>query len=313
MFSTTFRQTRPIIYLVLIGFLTLFYWVGRIVDVRSSWDSAFVVSAIGAFLLLILSVFLMGWMSNENKISEYYSMPLLFYVWCFVLFPVTLGEPSMLGGQFIVMFSAYKLLGIKDDKKSVYVFFDSGVLIMLASWFDPWSLVFLLPLFISILMHNRKQLKDWLALIAGMATIALIFYSIGVVRKDPLMLFRPYGAWLDNLARFPPLTEIKEHVYAWGFIILTSLLSVYHIIRAGHQTSGRISPVRLIASYIGSCLLLMVLNYADSDRQVLYSFFAVAFFLSRLFESFRSEKTREIILLSLLALPFIKLILAALI
>jgi len=308
MISTIFRQTRPVIYLVLIGFLTVFYWTGRALDSSMGWTTADVFSSFGAFLLLVLSIFLLGWMANENRICEYQSMPMLFFAWCYVLFPDKLGASSVLGGQFIVMFSAYKLLGIKDNKKSVFVFFDAGALVMLASWFDPWALMFLVPLFISVLMHNRKQFKDWLALFSGVAAIGLLFFSIGTLRGDPWLLFKPYAAWLENIARFPVMDTGLDHYLAWGFILLMAVLGLFQMIRAGHQTTGRISPVRLIASYIFTCLLLMVLNYQESSRQVQYSFFASAFFLSRMFEAI-PEKPREYLLLLVLTLPFIRLIL----
>ncbi len=309
MISTIFRQTRPVIYLVLIGFLTLYYWVGKAVDPDVSWNGGFAFSALGAFLLLILSIFLLGWMSNENKITEFNSMPLLFYSWSFVLLPETLSEPSVLGAQFLVMYSAYKLLSLRDDRKSVYVFYDSAFLLALATWFDPWASGFLLPLIISVFMHNRLQFRDWIALFSGLGSVALLLLCLGVLQGDAYTHFREYGVLIAGEDSRPWAQLGREHYLSWAFIALMALIAIVQIIRIGHQTSGRISPVRLIASYVFCCMLVMALNYGDSPIQVQYSFFAVGFFLARTLDAFSREKFREFFLLGLLVLPFIKLIL----
>lgn len=309
MIYTMFRQTRPVIYLVLIGFLTVFYWVGRWIGPGMPWDTPNILRAIGAFMLLVLSVFLMGWMANENKISEFQSMPMLFYVWCLVLFPDVLDSPNTLGAQFILMFSAYKLLGLKDNRRSVYVFFDAGLLVALASWFDPWALIFIVPVLISVFMHNRRQSRDWLALIGGIVSMAMIFMSLGILQGDAWALFDPYRSWTEGIWRFPGGDYPIDHYLAWAFMVLVMGVGIFHIIRIGHQTSGRISPVRLLASFLLSTLLLMLMNYTGAVVQVQYAFFAAAFFISRSVEAINKEKTREIFLLLVLALPFIKLIL----
>lgn len=310
MISRFFNKTKPINYAVLLSFLFAFYWLSFFVlpqtlDVEPNWWLRALAAA-----LLLLTVVGVSLIIKQSKMTDYNSYPMLFYVVLATAFSFCFLESNLVIANFFVMMSAYKLIYLNPEKNTALSFYNASLMLAIGALFDPMSILFMIAVGLGVYMNEKRQLKDWLALLAALITAVLWLGVWSVVKGEDISA----GLHLWKEVSLLDFRTLDWNVYGplLGFLVFVILLAVFINIRQGHQVVGKIIPLRLISVYLFIAVLLFVLVGAETPETLQYSFFPACVLLAFYAESIRRVLWKEIFLVLVLLIPFITLILALL-
>ena len=310
MISSFFNKTKPINYAVLLSFLFVFYWVSFFVLPQSlenepSWWIRGLASA-----PLILTVIGVSFIVRRSKVTEYNSLPMLFYVVIACSFAVFFDDSHLVIANFFVLLSAYKLIYLNPEKKPSLDFYNASLMVAVGALFDPMSIVFLLAVGMGVYMNDKGALKDWLALLAALLTAFMLLGSWSAIQGEGIWV--GFTLWKEvSLFDFSTF-DWRVHGWFLGFLVFFVLLAFFFNISQGHQVVGKIIPLRLISVYLFLAVVLFVLRGVERPATLMYAYFPACILAAFYTENIQKVLWKQIFLVLALLIPFITLILALL-
>ncbi len=291
MISSFFSKTKPINYLVTLGFCTALYFfvVLKSDDIVYGFD--FFSSKLTAFLFLILTLFSINPIIKANKLAELNSFAILFYVLLLAAFLPSLLSVKVIISNFLIVLSIDKTLALKFDKRIKYKIFEAALLIAFSSILVEWTLVFLLPVYLAVYVYCGSQIRNWLIPIAAIITM--------------LLLVMGYAALFDNWPFFQNhfnfhINTTFNYVQFLGvvcYVLITLVFTFIALIKLNNKGMGRILSLRLLFSYFLIAVLLVFVSEEYGKFVMLYSFLAASIFLANYLETMAKKRLKEALLM----------------
>ncbi len=305
MISSFFGKTKPINYIVLLGFLFLFYLGVQFLAQEQSYDLSGVILQILVLAILLFSFFVINFVVKRNKITGNNSFSLLFYVLLIVLFPETLLDNYAIGCSFFLLLALRRLISIRSMKNIKLKIFDATLWIAVASLCYNWAILYLLLVLAAIYIYEPKNIRNWLVPLAGLFVFFMILYSVTILAGNSNFLFEHYKFQLNlDSIRFVDLAKSGRRIVYVVLISITGLLSFLKLSKVG---VGKIVTLRLIALSFIIGLVLEVLMSGPDHHPLMVTFFPAVIFLTNYIESVKKANIKELLLMVAVALPFLVL------
>ncbi len=305
MISSIFGKTKPVNYLLLLGFLFLFYWLIHLVRYNMSYSPEQYVFELLMMGVLFFSVFLVNFVVKRNQITGSNSFAMLYFVLLLVLFPeVLLDENAILCSLFLLLASR-RLISLRSLKNIKLKIFDATIWTAVASLFYDWALLYLILVFVAIYFYEPKNLKNWLVPLTGLVTMLLITSSLLIIVGLPGYLEQHYKFSLSLDRDYTVFLSYSTKLVLYAvLIIITGFLA---FLKMGKLGLGRIITVRLIAIAMTIGLVVTFLKTNDGVYPVLLTFFPAATLVTKYVEVIKRTKVREIVLIASILVPFLLL------
>ncbi len=175
MITTIFNKSRPFNYILIISSLILCFLL--LEYKHNEWQNSYFLIAkkTGLFLLLIASLLLTNFISKRNGLSKETTFPMLFYLLFLILLPSTLDNFKLVASNFFVLLSFRKLVSLQSLKMTKEKIFDASIWIFVATLFHFWSILYLILLFSTIIIHVSRDYRNWLLPYIAFFLVAIIF------------------------------------------------------------------------------------------------------------------------------------------
>jgi hypothetical protein len=309
MISSLFGKTKPVIYIILLGFLFIFYCFVHFVRYGREYSPEQLVLQLFLLGLLCFSVFLVNFIVKRNQITGTNSFAMLYFVLLIVLFPEVLLDGNAICCNFFLLLASRRLVSLKSLRAIKHKIFDATLWIVVASLFYDWALLYLAVVFIAIYFYEPKNIRNWLVPLSGVAAVVLIANAFLVVVGLP-EFFRDHYTFSLSLDRdFSTLWDYSTKLLMYAaLIIITGFLA---FVKMGKLGLGRIITVRLVAISITIGLIVTFLKTNEMVFPVLITFFPAATLITKYVEVIRRPKVKEIVLLASIVFPFLALLLRA--
>src|SRR5690606_18610161 len=154
MISSFFGKTKPINYIVLAIFLFLFYFTNAFLGLGEQKINDVIPFELLAFVVLLLGIFIINQMVRTEKITDFNSYTILFFVLLVIAFAENLQLKNAIFTNFFLLLALWRLLSIKSTRNVKHKIFDASLLIVVASLFYDWAIVFLLLVFVVINLYD---------------------------------------------------------------------------------------------------------------------------------------------------------------
>lgn len=295
MISSFFGKTKPINYIVLAIFLFLFFSTQVYLGLKEQIVSEILPLELFKFGVLLLTVYVINQIVKTEKVTEYNSYGMLFFVFLVVGFSEELEQGNALFANFFLLLALWRLLSVKSIRNVKHKIFDASLLVAIASLFYDWALVFMVLVFLVINMYDRKNFKNWLVPFIGVATIfTLVFTWLKVMGK--LTFFVEHYRFSIGFLNATSLAEILN-IKALLFFVLVLLVSVLVFVRLRNVGGGKLLLLRILflAFILG---VLMSLMTPVNESPLLITFFPAAIFLVNYFEEIKKTNWQEAILVA---------------
>jgi hypothetical protein len=302
MISSFFGKTKPINYVVLSVFLFLFYagFVFLKANQEISVDTIPLnVLAVG---VLLLSIYIINRIVRVEKVTDFSSYAILFFVLLIVAFSEVLADKNAIFCNFFLLLATWRLLAIKSIKNVKHKIFDASLLICAASLFYDWALVFFVLVFFVINVYDRKTFKNWLVPIIGVLTFFILTFAFLRLNGETFFFAEHYRFSFDFLKTdfFSNPGIIKLLFYVLLLLAVMSLV----FLKVRKKGGGKLVPLRIVflAFVFG---IFISLFKSNSASPVLIAFFPAAVFLTNYLETIKKARLKEVVVGICIALSFV--------
>lgn len=309
MISSIFGKTKPVNYLMLLGFLFFFYWLSHLLLFDRSYSPEEYIFQLLLLGVLFFSVFLLNFIVKRNQITGNNSFAILYFVLLFVLFPEVMLDANAILCSFFLLLACRRLISFRSLKNIKLKIFDATIWTALASLFYDWALLYLLLVFIAVYFYEPKNLKNWLVPLTGIFTVYFIASSFLVVVGLPDYLEQHYRFSLHLDRDLVSFLSYSTKLILYSIVIIfTGFLA---FLKMGKLGLGRIITVRLIAISMTIGIIVTFLKTDEGVYPVLLTFFPAATLVTKYVEVIKRTNVREVVLIISLIAPFIFLLVNA--
>ncbi|SNY95037.1 DUF6427 family protein [Flagellimonas pacifica] len=306
MISRFFGKTKPINYIVLSGFLFLFYCEflffgsGRGLSLDTLPIESLVLGT------LLISIYIISRIVDVEKVTSLSSFAILFFTLLLVAFSEVLDDRNAIFANFFLLLAIWRLLAIKSVRNVKHKIFDASLLICLASFFYDWALIFLILVFVAINVYDRKPAKNWMVPFAAILTLLLLSFAIFRLSGWPGFYEEHYQFTIDFLSNdfFGQSGIVKLLIYVSLMLLVMFLV----FLKVRKQGGGKLILLRMVflAFILGT---IMIFFKYDEASPVLVTFFPAAVFLTNYLEAIKKTKLKELVVGICLVLSFLLFVL----
>nr|WP_298923395.1 DUF6427 family protein [uncultured Allomuricauda sp.] len=302
MISSFFGKTKPINYIVLSVFLFLFYSVFIFFEANQEINVDTIPLDVLTVGTLLLSIYIISRIVRVEKVTDFSSYAIFFFVLLFVAFSKVLGDKNAIFCNFFLLLAVWRLLAVKSIKNVKHKIFDASLLICIASLFYDWAVVFFLLVFFVINVYDRKTFKNWLVPIVGILTFFMLAFTFLKVNGELSFFADHYRFSIDFLKTdfFTEPAIIKLLIYVFLLIVVMSLV----FLKVRKKGGGKLVPLRIVFLTFIFGAFINLFKSIDASP-VLITFFPAAVFLTNYIETIKKAKLKEVVVVICVALSFV--------
>ncbi len=306
MISSIFGKTKPINYIILLGFLFVFYWAIHFLLFQKSYGLNDLLLQTAVLSFLLFSIFIVNFIVKRNQITGTNAFAILYYALFVIVFPETLIDNNAILCSFFLLLAQRRLVSLRSLRDVKLKLFDATLWVAMASLFYDWALLFLILIFIGIYFYEPKNIKNWFVPLIGLFVFGAIAMSFLILTGNLDFFAEHYRFSITADASF--FTYWSNSSKLAGFTICTIFAGLFAFVRLGKLGLGRIITMRLIAIALILGLILTVLKSSETSFPVIVTFFPAAVLFTKYVEVIKKINLKEIALMVSIVLPFIILI-----
>ena len=304
MIANFFGKSNPANFIIIFGlflsfFLAMFFTEPKTHNLET-YGMLWNLSILGLFILLF---FFFNFILAKNKLTLYNSYGFLFFVLLFGIFPFAIFDRQELIINVILLIMLRRVYSLRTPKAIIKKMFDSGFWLAILFILEPFTLVYGILLYISILLFQKLNFRTFLIPIIGFLA--------------PLICYFSYCFWTDNLSEFLHLftwyTDYDFSFYSSNKVMIPLLflgaITVFFIL-------FKTPKVFLVSGNYRKFWSLTILNLAVSigfiilskDRtgaELMCAFFPIAIILTNGVEGFSKRFFQNVILGFFLLIPVV--------
>ncbi|WP_282160157.1 DUF6427 family protein [Ulvibacterium marinum] len=301
MISSIFEKTKPINYVIVFGFLAVFYWLAHFLLFSRGHDPEELVWQLFVLGALLFSLFVVNFICHRNKITGTNSYALLFYAMLMLVFPETMTDSSAILCSFFLLLATRRIISLKSLRNIKLKIFDATIWIMTSSLFYNWAILYLLLVLAAIYIYEPKNIRNWLVPFAGIFTVFAIAYCVLILIEKPHLLGEHYKFSVNFNSQY--FFDWNNSTRLIIYILATSLAALLAFIKLGKSGLGKIITMRLIALSFGIGIVLKILTTSENTYPVILTFFPAVVFMTNYLESIKRPNIKEIILMLSVFIP----------
>ena len=302
MISSIFGKTKPINYIIILGFLFVVYWVVHFLVYQYSYSLDQLTLQVVVLAVMLFSIFVINFVVKRNQITGTNSYSILFYALLIVTFHPVLTDNNAILCSFFLLLAHRRLISLKSLKDIKLKILDASLWITLASIFYDWSLIYFLLIFAAIYIYDPKNIRNWLIPFLGLFTVGIILFS--------LLLLTGQEQFLADHYKFEFSFDTNFFAY-WGnstkmivYTVVVVVVGLWAFFKLGKLGMGRIMTMRLIAISFAVGLALTLLKTSQQSFPVLVTFFPAVVLFTKYIEVIKRENIKEIALMISIFVPF---------
>ncbi|MCF4100661.1 DUF6427 family protein [Gillisia sp. M10.2A] len=301
MLTSFFSKSKPVNFLVVVLFMTMFYLLANVSSLFSSFDIAKFGVKLGIFLCFLLNVIILNFIGKKNDLSKYSSYKIVIFAVLAVSFSEILRDNQVIVANLCVLLSLRRVITLRSQKDIQKKIFDATFWVCVASLFNFWAILFLIVVYSGVLMHTANYFKNWLIPLVAIFTVSSLvtgyhllinneFYTLSAWFQQSNFDFELYG----NIKLLLPLSIILA-LALWTSFFYIGLMQKSNI--NSRPTYVLVLLTMLVATLVG------IFSPTKNGSELIFLFIPLAIITSNYFESKRERIFKEILLIGLILLP----------
>lgn len=297
MIASLFSKTRPINYALVLIMLFSCFFLYQFQVPTLNFTTGDLFSKIIVFLLLLLSFFLVNFISLKNALTQNDNYAILLFLVFILLFPSVLNNIKIVLSNVFLLLALRRLISLKTLSSSKEKIFDASFWIFLSAIFHFWSILYIILVFISIIFHSGKEYKNWILPFVSFLCVWILYIATS------LFLFGNYSI---NKAVFQVSFNFFDFKDVYQNMALSLFVSISVLFFASQTIDYQNKPLNMQSSYkqVYFAFLLAVGIYVFSANKsndlLMYTFAPLAILGANMFEKMENSIYKEVSLYLLL-------------
>jgi hypothetical protein len=297
MIASLFSKTRPINYAFILIMLFFCFFLYQIQVSDESFSTNTLFSKISILLLVLLSFFLVNFISLKNALTQNDNYAILLYLVFILLFPSVLSNSKIVLSNVFLLLALRRLISLKTLSSSKEKIFDASFWIFLSAIFHFWSILYILLVFISIVFHSGKDYKNWILPFVSFLCVWILYIATSLILYDNYSI---------NKVVFEVSFNFFDFKNSYENMTLAAFVSISVLFFASQTIDYQNKPLNMQSSYkqIYFAFILSIGIYVFSANKsndlLLYSFAPLSILGANMFEKMENSIYKEVSLYLLL-------------
>lgn len=291
MIASLFSKTRPINYVIIFIMLISCFFVYQIRLSNEQFTSGDLFAKIGVFVLLLLSFFLLNFISLKNALTQNDNYAILLFLVFVLLVPSVLNNLKIVLSNVFLLLALRRLISLKTLNFSKEKIFDASFWIFISAIFHFWSILYIILVFISIIFHSGKEFKNWILPFISFLCVWVLYIATS------LLIFDNYSI---NKAVFHVSFNFFNFKNVYQNMALALFVSIAVLFFASQTIDYQNKPLNMQSSYkqVYFAFLLAVGIYVFSTNKsndlLIYTFAPLAILGANMFEKMKNSIYKEV-------------------
>jgi hypothetical protein len=305
---TNFFNTSKPIHFVIIGVFTFIVFVlSGIGNIESEINFTLVLSELGKYTVVILSIFVLDFLVNKNKLSKKNGYEILIYSLLLAVLPITMQITNVLLANFFILLALRRIISLRSHLAVKKKLFDAAFWIAIASLFYFWSILFFALIITAIIIYSIGHFKNWIVPFLGIMTVVIIALGIGIVFHDDIGLL---SIFLEVMSLNFDDYNANQIVFAITVVAVLSVWALFFFMVNLKQKPKAYRPsyiLIIIAFFIGIAIILV--SPKKNGSEFLFVFPAITIVISNYLEVIQKRWLAELYIWLLILTPIFLLML----
>ncbi|MGB5692394.1 MAG: DUF6427 family protein [Flavobacteriaceae bacterium] len=302
MISSIFGQSKPINYVIILGFLLLFYGVLSFDSLFSAESAQDLILRLLVLAILLFSIMVVNFIVKRNQISGTNDFTIFYYTLLVVLFPDVLVDHNAILSSYFLLLALRRLISLKSLKDIKLKLFDATFWIVVSSLFYDWVLLFVILVYICIYFYEPKNIRNWLVPILCLVCTTALLYTSLILFGETAFILEHYQ--FKIAANSNILYSMQGSVKILLYLILVVVAMIVSFIKLGKLGMGKIVTMRIItiAFFVG--MVVTILKSQETISPVMITFFPASILFTKYVEVIKKANIKELTLILSIVVPF---------
>ncbi|SHM88957.1 DUF6427 family protein [Flavobacterium xinjiangense] len=299
MITSVFKKSTPLNFSLVVILILVFFLMYQFQDF--SWMNSGILILKNTIILSVLlaSVLITNFVAKKNGLSKDSSYTIFFYFLFLLFFPSLLDNINLVVSNFFILLALRRLISLQSLKASNEKIFDASLWIFVASLFHFWSILFIVLVFISILFHVSRELKNWVLPFIALFIVGIISILLSMIFNLSIIEFLNKNATTNFEINY------FTNNYQNGALSIYATVALFFVISMFATISHRplllhASFKKIIASFFIGVLIFVVSPNKSNDLLV-FTFAPMAIMATSHIEVAQLKLKQEMVLFVLIA------------
>jgi Family of unknown function (DUF6427) len=294
MITSVFKKSTPLNYSLVVILMLFFFLMYQFQDMIWLKSMLLIGQKVFIFLLLVGTLFITNFVSKKNGLSKDSTFTVFFFLLFLLFFPTLFDNLKVIVVNLFLLLALRRLLSLQSLKASKEKIFDAALWILMASILQPWCILFMVLVFISILFHVSNDYRNWFLPFIALLAVTIGFFVYITFEATTVQEF-----WLDKLYVDPTLNYFTSNYQNGAFaLFMTAALFLVVVMSLSYSSKPQLlhsSYKKLIAFFV----IAMVVFFVSPDKNndlLLFAFAPLAIMGTNALEVFQQQLKQELIL-----------------
>ena len=300
MISSVFDKTNPINYLVALLIFSVHYWFWFWAIGVEAYSISELFLFLGKLTVVGLGMLLVEFTVKKNQVSGKNTYVILLFTVFFGVFENHLYDSNTLLTLFFLLLAFRRILSIRSLVSIKLKVFDASFWILIASYFNPNALYFLLILAFAIYFYQFEKLKNWLVILPAIGAYLLLVFAYLGIEEAQNFIDQHYQFQIN----FGDLSFSKNHLVVLGFVFLGILASIVTYRGLSRSLMGKLISIRLLLLSFMIASFIALANHSNGQESI-FLLFPVSVMFTNALEAIKKTWIKDLIFMGVMTLPFV--------
>jgi hypothetical protein len=287
-------------------YIFIFYFFANLQALFSApfWE---IWQEVGMFLILVLSVFILNFISGRNELTGRNAYKSILFAGFLCMFSAALQNNDVIIANLFLLLALRRILSLKSQRETVKKIFDATLWIGVASLFYFWSILFLFVVYFGLLVHVGHRFKNWLVPLVALLALLCIVTSADLLITDT---FYTLADWTQAInLNFEHYRNLSLLIPAAFLFALTLWSSFFYVIIIQKASANAKSSLFIILLCVGVALTVAVLAPTKNGSELMFFFAPLAIVVTNYFQTMKDQWFKEMLFITIILLPVLLLLL----
>ena len=303
MLTSFFSKSKPINFLAVLLFLTVFYILANLKLVFNNFQLPVLLVKLGVLLCFLTGVWVLNFIAKKNELTKRSAFKIIIFAAFSVSFPEILRDNQVIVANLFVLLALRRIISLRSHKEVQKKIFDATFWICIASLFYFWSILFVVIVYSGILLHTGGYFKNWLIPPVAVFAVFAIATSFDIVVYDT---FYTYEDWYqESLYNFSEYQDPSLFI-PLSIILALAVWTLFYYFGLMQKASITSRPTYiLVLLTLAVSIGIAILSPEKDGSELLFFFVPLAIIASNYFERKSERIFKEILLLVLILMPIL--------
>lgn len=227
MIANFFSKTKPTTIFSVAVLLLIYYFMATFLLHSGELSLQFLVKRVVFFIWLILFLLIVSFIVKKNKLTKDNSYALILMVFLFGTFPETMFSHPIIFANISLMLGFRKIYSLRSGLDTKLKLFDACFWIGIATLIYSWSILYLLLVYVSVIIHQKLTVKNLFIPIVGFVTPMLIYFTYCLYFENAAYYYDRFNYEMNlDLSSYKSLLKLLIPVLFLLLVLVWSLLKV---------------------------------------------------------------------------------------